>query len=203
MCESAVKAVGTISSMLVLCLLPACTQEMANQRRVEYQEYASKLPKYNGDDESLQNRVPAVNAAIIGFERASAVNADETRFSLQSIEQLERGRDRYNIWCAPCHDITGSGNGMVAQRGLKYPPSYHTDRLRNKSAEYIYAVATHGFKTMPAYKEIVANNDRRDIALYIKALQLSQHAPGDLLQPQDLQRLNEGNQQVQPKVSLP
>lgn len=103
---------------------------------------------------------------------------------------LERGRERYDIYCAPCHGRSGNGDGMIARRGFPAPPSYHTDRLRNAPDSHFYQVITHGYGVMYPYSDRVAPADRWAIVAYIRALQLSQHAPRDRLQPQDLARLS-------------
>jgi mono/diheme cytochrome c family protein len=94
---------------------------------------------------------------------------------------LARGQERYNIYCTPCHDATGSGRGMVVQRGFKQPPSFHDDRLRNADAGYFFDVITNGFGAMPDYRMQVAARDRWAVVAYVRALQLSQHAaPSDV-----------------------
>jgi mono/diheme cytochrome c family protein len=91
---------------------------------------------------------------------------------------LNRGEERYNIYCSPCHDKTGGGNGMVIQRGFaRQPPSYHIDRLRQADVGYFYDVITNGFGVMPDYRAQIAPRDRWAIVAYIRALQYSQHAP--------------------------
>ena len=92
---------------------------------------------------------------------------------------LERGRQRFDIYCAPCHGRTGEGNGMVVQRGFRKPPSYHEDRLRNAPVGYFFDVMTHGFGAMQDYSAQVPVADRWAIAAYIRALQLSQRATTD------------------------
>jgi mono/diheme cytochrome c family protein len=92
---------------------------------------------------------------------------------------LERGQERYNIYCAPCHSQLGDGNGMVVQRGYKRPVSFHDDRLREERIGYFYDVITNGFGQMPNYAAQVAPADRWAIAAYIRALQLSQNATVD------------------------
>lgn len=91
-------------------------------------------------------------------------------------QDLERGRERYNIYCAPCHDSTGSGRGMIVERGFPAPPSYHMDRLRNAPAGHFFDVMTRGYGTMYSYADRISPEDRWRIAAYIRALQLSQHA---------------------------
>jgi mono/diheme cytochrome c family protein len=89
---------------------------------------------------------------------------------------LNRGQERFNIYCSPCHDQTGSGHGMVVQRGYRQPPSFHDDRLRNAEAGHFFDVMTNGFGAMPDYRAQIAPRDRWAIVAYIRALQLSQHA---------------------------
>jgi cytochrome c553 len=89
---------------------------------------------------------------------------------------LERGRERFEIYCAPCHGRTGEGNGMIVQRGFPVPPSYHIDRLRQAPAGHFVDVITEGYGIMYSYAERVEPTDRWAIAAYIRALQLSQGA---------------------------
>jgi mono/diheme cytochrome c family protein len=89
---------------------------------------------------------------------------------------LARGRERFNIYCAPCHSQLGDGNGMIVQRGYRHPPSYHTERLRNAPLGYFFDVMTNGFGAMPDYAAQISARDRWSIVAYIRALQLSQNA---------------------------
>jgi mono/diheme cytochrome c family protein len=90
---------------------------------------------------------------------------------------LQRGRERFNIYCAPCHSRLGDGNGYVPSRGFaRRPPSFHIDRLRKAPLGYFFDVMTHGFGMMPDYASQIPPNDRWAIVTYIRALQLSQNA---------------------------
>ena len=102
---------------------------------------------------------------------------------------LERGQQRYNIYCTPCHDRTGSGNGIVVQRGLKQPPSLHQDRLRNAAIGYYFDVITNGFGSMFSDASRIPVNDRWAVAAYIRALQFSQEAAYDELPAEDQRQL--------------
>lgn len=104
---------------------------------------------------------------------------------------LDRGQQRFNIYCAPCHGRAGDGNGMIVRRGFPPPPSYHTDRLRRAPIGHFVDVMTHGFGAMYSYADRVAPPDRWAIAAYIRALQLSQHAPAGELPPDVMQNLRE------------
>ena len=90
-------------------------------------------------------------------------------------EVLERGRERFEIYCSVCHGRTGEGNGMIVQRGFPIPPSYHIDRLRQAPIGHFFNVMTQGYGIMYSYAERVKPEDRWAIAAYIRALQLSQN----------------------------
>jgi cytochrome c553 len=104
-------------------------------------------------------------------------------------KDLERGQQRFNIYCAPCHDYTGSGNGMIVQRGFPPPPSYHIDRLMKAPVGHFFDVITNGYGTMYSYAARVSPRDRWRIAAYIRALQLSQDASIKDVPPQELSKL--------------
>jgi Cytochrome C oxidase, cbb3-type, subunit III len=89
---------------------------------------------------------------------------------------LARGRERFNIYCAPCHSRVGDGRGMVVKRGFKPPPTYHQERLRKAPLGYFFDVMTNGFGAMPDYASQIVPRDRWCIVAYIRALQLSQNA---------------------------
>ena len=92
-------------------------------------------------------------------------------------EVLDRGRERYNIYCSPCHSMLGDGNGFVPSRGFsRKPPSYHIPRLEKAPLGYFYDVITNGFGIMSDYSAQIPPQDRWNIVAYIRALQLSQNA---------------------------
>jgi len=90
-------------------------------------------------------------------------------------ELLNRGQERYNIFCSVCHSQTGDGLGMIVQRGMKQPPSFHIERLRDAPAGYFYDTIVNGFGVMYSYGDRIPVNDRWAIVAYIRALQLSQN----------------------------
>jgi mono/diheme cytochrome c family protein len=96
-----------------------------------------------------------------------------------TMEVLNRGQERFNVYCAPCHGRTGQGDGMIVQRGFRAPPSYHEERLRNAPVGYFFDVMTNGFGAMQDYSAQVPPSDRWAIAAYIRALQLSRQATVD------------------------
>jgi Cytochrome C oxidase, cbb3-type, subunit III len=89
---------------------------------------------------------------------------------------LDRGEERYKIFCTPCHGLQGDGNGMIVMRGMKHPPSFHQDRLRQVPNGYIYDVITNGFGAMLSYSAQIPPRDRWAIVAYFRALQLSRNA---------------------------
>jgi mono/diheme cytochrome c family protein len=92
-------------------------------------------------------------------------------------ELLARGRERFNIYCSPCHDRTGDGRGMVVRRGYQPPPSLHIDRLREAPVGHFFDVMSNGLGAMPDYASQIPVSDRWAISAYVKALQLSRNAP--------------------------
>jgi hypothetical protein len=120
------------------------------------------------------------------------VPKDSNNFPLPvNQELLERGEDRYKIFCTPCHGLQGDGNGMVATRGMKHPPSFHIDRLRQSPVGYYYDNITNGFGAMQGYDAQIPPRDRWAIITYVRALQLSRNAKAADL-PADVQeKLNQ------------
>jgi len=107
-----------------------------------------------------------------------------------TLQLLARGQQRFDIYCAPCHSRAGDGDGMIAERGFPHPPSYHTAALRNAPDSHFYQVITDGYGVMYSYADRVSPHDRWAIVAYIRALQLSQHAPRSDLSAADLARLS-------------
>ena len=107
-------------------------------------------------------------------------------------ELLVRGRERYDVFCAPCHDRVGTGRGMIVRRGYQRPPSFHEPRLQEIADGHIFDVVTRGFGQMPSYATQVAVEDRWAVGAYVRALQLSQHAPMAALSPDERQRAEAG-----------
>jgi mono/diheme cytochrome c family protein len=94
-------------------------------------------------------------------------------------EVVARGQERFNVYCSPCHDRQGNGDGMIVRRGFRHPPSYHIDRLRQVPDGHIYDVITNGFGAMQDYSAQITPNDRWAIVSYVRALQLSQNGKVD------------------------
>jgi mono/diheme cytochrome c family protein len=104
-------------------------------------------------------------------------NADATVFPFAVTQQtMARGRERFDIYCSPCHGRTGQGDGMVVRRGFRRPPTFHQDRLRQAPVGQLFDVITNGFGAMPDYATQIRADDRWAIIAYVRALQLSEHA---------------------------
>jgi len=106
-------------------------------------------------------------------------------------EMLTRGQQRYNIFCSPCHDRVGTGRGIIVQRGLKQPPSFHIVRLREAAPGHFFDVITNGYGVMYSYASRVPVHDRWAIIAYIRALQLSHNASFGDVSEADLEKIRE------------
>lgn len=116
--------------------------------------------------------------ADVAFYTGKINGVDVTEFPFQITEEdMRTGKARYETYCVPCHSPLGDGRGMIVRRGFQQPPTYHDERLRTYAIGHFYDVITNGFGAMPDYaSQIPSVRDRWDIAAYIRALQLSQHA---------------------------
>jgi len=147
-------------------------------------------PRYNpydasnfyGDSRSARTPVPGTIARgqlhldeLLFTGKVDGKEADVFPFPITRAD-LNRGRERFNIYCSPCHDVTGSGRGMIVLRGFPQPPSFHIDRLRQAPVGHFFDVMTNGLGVMYSYSYRVSPEDRWRIAAYIRALQLSQQA---------------------------
>lgn len=164
--------------LLGLLLLAGCQQKMADQPR--YEPLAKS--DFFGDDRSAR---PLVEGTVARGDLRSDEELYTGKVKGQLTETppfvvtkniLLRGQERFDIFCSPCHDRIGSGQGMVVRRGLRPPPSLHIDRLRTAPAGHFFDVISHGFGIMPDYAAQISPEDRWAIVAYIRALQLSQNA---------------------------
>jgi mono/diheme cytochrome c family protein len=177
---------------LAVLALGGCRQDMHNQPKMRPLRASSVFP----DRRSARPLVPGTVARGTLREDTVFYTGKAGKDFVREIPVpvtaalIERGRTEFEIYCSPCHGRTGRGDGMVVQRGFKAPPSYHTDQLRQMPIGYFYDVITNGFGAMADYSAQVAPADRWAIAAYIRTLQLSEHAPLDLV-PADKRALLE------------
>jgi mono/diheme cytochrome c family protein len=171
-------------AILILAILACgCRQDMHDQPKyrglrpsVFFADGASARPRVEGT--VARGTLEEDEAFFTG--KIGNVPVKELPFPIDG-QVLDRGQERFNIYCAPCHSRTGDGKGMVVLRGYRQPPSFQSDRLRQTDAGHFFDVITNGFGTMPDYKVQIAPRDRWAIVAYIRALQLSQHAaPADI-----------------------
>jgi mono/diheme cytochrome c family protein len=168
--------------LVALCLslgaLNGCREDMQNQPRIDplresdfYADKRSARPLIAGTIARGELHADAYYySGFIGKTNGDFMPCPATR------EVLERGQERFNIFCAPCHAETGDGNGMIVLRGFRRPPSYHIERLRKAPLGHFYDVISNGFGAMPDYAAQIPPADRWAIVAYIRALQFSQNA---------------------------
>jgi cytochrome c len=160
-------------------LMAGCRQDMHDQPR--FRPYSES--KFWPDGRSARPIIE--NTVARGYLRADTKvykGREGDGFVLQipvpvNKALLQRGQQRYNIYCTPCHGRVGDGEGMVVQRGFKHPPTFHQDRLRNQPDGYIFDVITNGFGSMISYASRIPAEDRWAIVAYVRTLQYSQNAP--------------------------
>jgi len=178
--------IGSALLIAVVCsaaALAGCRRDMQIQPR--YDTYAAT--DFFDDGRSARQPVPGTVARgqlwiddHLYKGKVDGKDADTFPFPITANDIL-RGQQRFNIYCTPCHDYTGSGRGMIVQRGFPQPPSLHIDRLRQAPVGHFFDVMTNGFGNMYSYAARVTPEDRWRIAAYIRALQLSEHAtPADV-----------------------
>jgi len=168
-------------AVVTILALAACRQDMHDAPRYEPLEESEFFGDGGASRMLVANTVPRghlredelLYTGKVGGELVDMFPMDVTS------EVMERGHERFNVFCAPCHGATGLGNGTIVQRGFRAPPSYHEERLREAPAGYFFDVMTNGFGAMQDYASQVPVADRWAIAAYIRALQLSQGASLD------------------------
>jgi hypothetical protein len=173
------RAISFATFLSAMALFPACRLDMHVQPRV------NPLAKSDFFPDQRSARPPVEGTVARGqlhedtyFYTGKIGNTpgDYMPFPVTK-EVLDRGRERYNIFCAPCHSRVGDGNGFVPSRGFaRKPPSYHIPRLQKAPVGYFYDVITEGFGIMPDYSSQIPPRDRWNIVAYVRALQLSQNA---------------------------
>jgi hypothetical protein len=174
--NSPVASFGAV--LLAGVLVAGCTQKMVQQP-----SYRPFQPSDQFADGTSARPLPADTVArghlrddtLLFTGSINGQPADEFPFPVTR-EVLDRGRQRFDVYCLPCHGYLGDGDGMVVQRGFSPPPSFHTDRLRQAPVGHFFDVMSNGTGSMPSYAAQLTAPDRWAIAAYIRALQLSQHA---------------------------
>ncbi len=155
-------------SLAAALLLAGCNDiSMTRQNR-----YGTYTPAALFPDGTEAQALPAGVVAQGDLDRAEqATNPPKVDAQL-----LARGRQRYDIYCSPCHSLSGDGDGMIVRRGFPAPPSYHSARLRAATAQHFFDVISNGYGVMYSYGARVEPRDRWAIVAYIRALQQSRNA---------------------------
>lgn len=159
--------------VLIFLSVAACGQSMTDQPR--YDTYAPASAFSDGSSA----RMPPEGTVR---QSSEAYRQAETTPPKVTPALVERGHQRFDIYCAPCHGLSGYGDGIIVKRGFPPPPSYHSARLRDAPASHFYDVITNGYGVMYSYAARVSPRDRWAIIAYIRALQLSQHATTEVAQ---------------------
>jgi mono/diheme cytochrome c family protein len=164
---------------LALLVLAGCRQDMHDQPRVRLYRPSA----FFADGRSAR---PAVEGTVARGQLHADVHLARGKVGATFVDSfpfpvtegvLRRGRERYQIFCTPCHGPLGQGNGMVVQRGFRKPQSFHIDRLREEKVGYFFDVITNGFGAMPDYAAPLEPADRWAVVAWLRVLQLSQAAP--------------------------
>lgn len=174
---SVVRAPSFVLALVcALSLAVGCRRDMQVQPR--YNPYDAS--NFFDDGRSVRQPVPGTVARghlhldeLLYTGKLNGKEADVFPFPVTRAD-LNRGRERYNVYCTPCHDYAGSGRGMIVLRGFPQPPSFHMDRLRQAPAGHFVDVITNGLGVMYPYADRVSPEDRWRITAYIRALQLAQ-----------------------------
>ena len=169
------------SAVILVCfLLPGCRQDMHDQPKYQpleastfFADGRSGRPLVAGTVARGADQLREDEHLYTG--KVAGVDVETFPFPVTA-DVLLRGRERYGIYCTPCHGAAGDGNGMIVQRGYRRPPSLHIDRLRQAPAGHYVDVIANGFGAMSDYAVQIRVRDRWAITAYIRALQLSQNA---------------------------
>jgi mono/diheme cytochrome c family protein len=177
--------------VVTLLALAGCRQKMSEQPRYDPLEPSD----FFADGMSARPRIPGTVArGEINVDPVMAtgkINGQDVDGFPMPVTQavLDRGQERFTIFCSECHGRLGDGNGMIPSRGYRHPPSFHTATLRAARTGHFFDVMTNGFGAMPPYANQVPVADRWAIAAYIRALQLSQSATMNDVPPADRAKL--------------
>jgi hypothetical protein len=170
-----------------VALLGGCRQDMADQPKAKPLSPSGFFADGRSERPVVENTV--AHGSIADDELF--LPKDSNAFPLTVTQELlERGQDRYRIFCTPCHGLQGDGNGMIAMRGMKHPPTFHQDRLRQVPNGYLFDVVTNGFGAMLGYSAQISPRDRWAIIAYFRALQFSRNAPASELPGELRDQLN-------------
>lgn len=176
---------------VAIVVLGGCRQDMHDQPKIEPYERSSFFEDGKGMRAPVDGTIARGHLnEDVGYATGLVGTEFVAEFPMPVDRAvLDRGQERFNIYCSPCHDRVGTGNGMIVQRGYKQPPSLHEERVRVMPAGYFFQVMTNGFATMPSYAAQIGPEDRWAIAAYVKALQASRQVQLSDLTAEEKKRL--------------
>ncbi len=184
---------GTLVALAAAATLGGCRGQVSDKPPLHPNKNMDQVRRYDAQEPSAffadgrSSRIPVAGTVAVGELREDTVLAagvDQAGDFVSSLPDgmkldaalLDRGQDRYDIFCSPCHDKAGTGNGIVKQRGFVPPPDFSQDRVREFPVGQITNAIAEGVRTMPPYAAQIPANDRWAIAAYVRALQISQGA---------------------------
>ena len=196
----------TIAVLSLVALAAGCRYDMQDQPRLKYYKQSDFFADKRGSRDQVENTIarghlvddnkafytgkidnPNLNAPVAtttdptGNTLVTSFPNDVDEFPVPVTKELiDRGQDRFNVYCIVCHGPLGNGDGMVVRRGFPKPPTYHDDRLRNAPVGHFFDVMTNGWGRMPSYSYQIAPADRWAIVAYIRALQATQNPDQNL-----------------------
>jgi mono/diheme cytochrome c family protein len=190
----------TVAVLSLVALAAGCRYDMQDQPRLKYYKQSDFFADKRGSRDQVENTIarghlhdnkafytgkidnPNPNAQVqtttdpSGNTLVSSFPNDIDEFPVPVTKELiDRGQERFNVYCIVCHGPLGNGDGMVVRRGFPKPPTYHDDRLRNAPVGHFFDVITNGWGRMPSYSYQIDPADRWAIVSYIRALQATQN----------------------------
>jgi mono/diheme cytochrome c family protein len=180
--------------------LAGCRKDMYDQPKYEAYDPSASFADGTSSRQLVSGTVARgqLRADTLYYEgKTDGKDADVFPFPIDA-ELLEMGRERYTIFCSPCHGQQGNGKGMVVRRGFSPPPDLHAEYLRKIPVGHFYNVITHGYGAMYSYEARIPVKQRWAIAAYIRALQYSQDAQRSDLTAEELKKLAEAEKASQP-----
>ena len=174
-----------------LLILTACHRNMQEQPKFLPDQQNHDFPNEQVDRKPVEHTVPRgpVDDGSV-FYAGQTGNVLATTFPVPvTLDLVKQGQEAFNINCSVCHGRDGYGEGIVVQRGFPQPPSFHSERLRNAPVGHFFQVITHGYGVMYPFGSRITPEDRWAIISYIRALQLSQNATTDQMEPSDKTQL--------------
>lgn len=192
-------------TLLILAALGlmGCRQDMHDQPRYRigsasdfWSDRRSVRPAVQGTVPRGMNKTanPGYSTGWVNGKLVDTIPVPVTR------ELIVRGQDRFNIYCSPCHGTTGYGDGIIVSRGLKNPPSYHTEALRDQPVGHFFDVMTKGIGEMKSYAARVPVADRWAIAAYVRTLQASQNVKMADLSADEVTKVRESENPPRPEA---